>query len=61
MHKSLQIITFRTIYSFVTNFKPKIEAINIKIKNKRQKSAGSLNSKIPTKTDPVAPIPVQTA
>lgn len=61
MHKSLQIITFRTIYSFVANFKPKIDATSVKIKNNRQNSAGSLKRKIPTKTDPVAPIPVQTA
>ena len=31
------------------------------IKNIRQKSAGSLKTKIPTSTVPTAPIPVQTA
>jgi len=49
------------IYPFVASFKPKIDATSVKIKNSRQNSAGSLNSKIPTKTDPVAPMPVQTA
>lgn len=37
------------------------EAINVVIKNSRQKVAGSLKIKIPTNTVPTAPIPVQTA
>lgn len=38
-----------------------IDAIKVKIKKIRQKLAGSLKKKIPTKTVPTAPIPVQTA
>lgn len=38
-----------------------IEAIKVERKNILQKVAGSLNTKIPTKTVPTAPIPVQTA
>ena len=38
-----------------------IELIKVVMKNIRQKSAGSLNTKIPTRTVPTAPIPVQTA
>ena len=35
--------------------------INVVMKNRRQNVAGSLKTKIPTKTVPTAPIPVQTA
>ena len=38
-----------------------MEAINVEIKNNRQKVAGSLKTYIPIKTVPTAPIPVQTA
>jgi hypothetical protein len=38
-----------------------IEAIKVERKNILQKVAGSLKMKIPTKTVPTAPIPVQTA
>lgn len=38
-----------------------IEQIKVVKKNTRQKLAGSLKIKIPTKTVPTAPIPVQTA
>lgn len=38
-----------------------IEAINVKRKNILQNVAGSLKTIIPTKTLPMAPIPVQTA
>jgi hypothetical protein len=38
-----------------------MDAINVVIKNNRQKVAGSLKIKIPIKTVPTAPIPVQTA
>ena len=37
-----------------------MEAINVEIKNNRQKVAGSLKIKIFTSTVPTAPIPVQT-
>lgn len=50
---------FRTYWE--TTFNPTIEAIKVEIKNTLQKSAGSLKIKIPTKTVPTAPIPVQTA
>lgn len=45
----------------LTNFNPIIEAINVVTKKMRQKVAGSLKKKIPIKTLPTAPIPVQTA
>ena len=48
-------------YCLETNFNPTIEAINVVIKNNLQNVAGSLKTKIPTKTVPTAPIPVQTA
>lgn len=35
--------------------------MSVEMKNTRQKLEGSLNKKIPTKTVPTAPIPVQTA
>ena len=38
-----------------------MEAINVKMKNRRQKSADSLKNIIPINTVPTAPIPVQTA
>jgi len=38
-----------------------IEIIKVEIKKTRQNVAGSLKTKIPTKTLPTAPIPVQTA
>ena len=38
-----------------------IEPINVVRKNIRQKSAGSLKTKIPTSTVPIAPTPVHTA
>lgn len=44
-----------------TNLSPIIDAINVERKKIRQKVAGSLNTKIPTRTIPTAPIPVQTA
>lgn len=44
-----------------TNFKPTIDKMRVDIKNTLQKSTDSLNIKIPTKTVPTAPIPVQTA
>lgn len=44
-----------------THFSPIIELINKKIKKTRQNAVGSLKTKIPTKTVPTAPIPVQTA
>ena len=48
-------------YDFVANFKPRIDPISKNRKNRRQKSDGSLKRKIPTNTDPAAPIPVHTA
>ena len=44
-----------------TNFKPTIEIISVLRKKMRQKLAGSLKIKIPSRTVPTAPIPVQTA
>jgi len=44
-----------------TNFSPMIDPIKSRIKNIRQKYAGSSKKKIPIKTVPTAPIPVQTA
>jgi len=44
-----------------TNFKPTIEIISVLKKKMRQKWAGSLKTRIPNKTVPTAPIPVQTA
>ena len=44
-----------------TAFNPTIEAIKVKRKNSRQKLAGSLKNRIPTKTVPTAPMPVHTA
>lgn len=44
-----------------TTFNPTIEAINVVIKKRRQKSAGSLKKMIPTSTVPTAPMPVHTA
>jgi hypothetical protein len=38
-----------------------MELISVTIKNRRQKSAGSLKKTIPTITVPTAPMPVQTA
>jgi hypothetical protein len=38
-----------------------IEPIKVIIKNNRKNVAGSLNTKMPTKTVPTAPIPVHTA
>lgn len=43
------------------SFNPTIEAISKKIKNSRQKVAGSLKTSIPIITEPTAPIPVHTA
>lgn len=45
----------------LTNFNPTIEIIKVDTKKMRQKEAGSLKKKIPIKTLPTAPIPVQTA
>ncbi len=50
-----------TIHQFDTNLSPTIEAISVVIKNSLQKLAGSLNTNIPTNTEPTAPIPVHTA
>lgn len=44
-----------------TYFNPTIELTNVNKKNKRQNVAGSLKMKIPTITEPTAPIPVHTA
>ncbi len=44
-----------------TAFSPIIEPIKVVMKSKRKKVAGSLNTKIPIRTVPTAPIPVQTA
>lgn len=44
-----------------TVFRPMIDAISVKMKNRRQKVAGSWKQKIPVNTVPMAPIPVQTA
>ena len=35
------------------------EAISVNVKNRRQKVAGSLNTKMPISTVPTAPMPVQ--
>lgn len=48
------------LYQLETTFNPITEAISVVIKNRRQKSAGSLKRKIPTSTVPTAPMPVQT-
>ena len=48
-------------YDFETTFNPSIELISKNRKNNRQKSKDSLKKKIPTTTDPAAPMPVQTA
>lgn len=50
----------KTSYS-LTNFNPIIEAMRVVTKKIRQKVAGSLKKKIPIKTLPTAPIPVQIA
>src|SRR5690606_3550046 len=44
-----------------TALSPTIEAIRVEIKNTLQNVAGSLNTNIPIRTVPIAPIPVQTA
>lgn len=44
-----------------TAFSPTIEPMSVKIKNNRQKVAGSLKMKIPTRAVPTAPMPVHTA
>ena len=44
-----------------TNFKPTMEIIRVLRKKIRQKLAGSLKIKIPSRTVPTAPIPVHTA
>lgn len=48
------------IINYDNNFRPTTEAISVNMKNSRQKEAGSLNIRIPTKTVPTAPIPVHT-
>jgi hypothetical protein len=48
-------MTYDTILS------PIIDDISVKMKNRRQKVAGSWKKRIPTKTVPTAPIPVHTA
>lgn len=54
-------IMFTETLQFETTFSPAMEAINVKMKNSRQKSVGSLKSIIPSKAVPVAPMPVHTA
>lgn len=49
------------VLSYDTILRPIMEAIRVKMKNSRQKLAGSLKKSIPTKTVPTAPIPVHTA
>ena len=44
-----------------TIFSPIMEAMRVSRKKIRQKVAGSLKTKSPTRTVPAAPIPVQTA
>lgn len=44
-----------------TILRPMIDEISVKMKNSRQKVAGSWKTRMPTKTVPTAPIPVQTA
>jgi len=43
-----------------TILSPITDAINVKIKNSRQKLAGSLNTRMPMSTVPMAPMPVHT-
>ena len=50
-----------TSYYWVTNFNPMMDAMSVVRKKSLQKSAGSLNTKMPTKTVPTAPMPVHTA
>lgn len=42
-----------------TIFSPITEAMRVKMKNMRQKVAGSLNTRMPMSTVPTAPMPVQ--
>lgn len=56
----LRILTLLT-YKADTIFNPMIELMRVAIKSNRKKVIGSLNTNIPTKTVPTAPIPVQTA
>ena len=44
-----------------TALRPTMEPIRVVRKRIRSKVTGSLNTMMPTKTDPTAPIPVQTA
>ena len=43
-----------------TILSPISDAINVKIKNRRQKLAGSLNTRVPMSAVPMAPMPVHT-
>ena len=47
--------------AYDTILSPIIDDISVKMKNKRQKVAGSWKNRMPTKTVPTAPIPVHTA
>lgn len=56
--------TFRAVtkgHHRLTSFSPAMLAIKVNRKNTRQKSAGSLKSKMPTMAVPMAPMPVHTA
>ena len=48
------------VYCQDSTFNPTIEAINVKVKNMRQKVTGSWKKNIPARTVPTAPIPVHT-
>jgi len=51
----------RNFIGYDTILSPIIDEISVKMKNKRQKVAGSWKKSIPIKTVPTAPIPVHTA
>ena len=67
INKERSLTSLLTIKAFMATsarqdnaFSPMIEAMSVVMKNKRQKVAGSWNTKIPTSTVPTAPMPVHT-
>ena len=52
--------SMQEVYCQDSTFNPTIEAINVKVKNMRQKVTGSWKKNIPARTVPTAPIPVHT-
>lgn len=51
---------FVGLYYSETIFRPMMEAVRVVIKKRRQKVAGSWKMKMPTSTEPRAPMPVHT-